>query len=86
MTHLSLSLLLGPERIREDPNISFNWALVPQELNISTVDPDLALFALLLVFVTTEGSKAPVLGDNDLLAAREFVLSTTKGFDGCGFV
>ena len=80
ITPLSLSSL---KRIREHPNVTLNRPLVPQELHVSPIDPDLALLALLKVFVTTERCEAPVLGDDDLLAAGEFVLGATEGFDGC---
>ena len=80
---LSLSSL---KRVREDPNVTLNWPLVPQKLHVSPVDPDLAFSTLLEVFVTAERREAPVLGNNDLLAAGEFVLGATKGFDGCGAV
>ena len=74
------------KRIREYPNVTLNGSLVPQELHVSPIDPDLAFSALLLVFVAAERCEAPVLGDDDLLAAGEFVLGATKGFNGCGAV
>lgn len=77
---LSLS---GLKRVREHADIAFNRPLVPQELHVSPVDPDLAFGALLLVFVAAERREAPVLGDDDLLAAGEFVLGAAEGFDGC---
>jgi len=55
-------------------------------LDISPIDPDLAFLALLEVFVPAERSETPVLGNDDLLAAWEFVLCAAEGFDGCGFV
>lgn len=82
-TPLSLSRL---KRIREHPNITLNRPLVPQKLHISPIDPDLAFLALLLVLVTAERREAPVLGNDDLLAPREFVLRATEGFDGGGAV
>jgi hypothetical protein len=57
--------------------------LRPQELDISTVDLDLTGLTLLNIFVTTEGSETPVLGDNDLLATRELVLGSPQSLD-CG--
>ena len=74
------------KRVREYPNVTLNRPLVPQELHVSPIDPDLAFSTLLLVFVTAERCEAPVLGNDDLLAAGEFVLGATKGFDGCGAV
>ena len=79
-TSLSLSSL---KRIREHADVALNRPLVPQELHVSPVDPDFAFRTLLKVFVTAERCEAPVLGDNDLLAAGEFVLGATEGFDGC---
>ena len=71
----SLSLRsLSLERIGENANISLNRALVPQELHVSTINPNLAFSTLLEIFVTTERREAPVLGDNDLLTAGELVL------------
>ena len=34
------------------------------------------------VVLTTEGSEAPVLGDNDLLATGELVLRAAEGLEG----
>ncbi len=83
--HLSLSSL-RLESIGEDPNIPLNRSLVPQELHIGTINPDLAFLTLLLILVTAERSEAPVLGDDDLLAAGELVLGATESFDGGGAV
>lgn len=76
---LSLSSL---KRTREYPDVTLNRPLVPQELHVSPIDPDLAFGTLLEVFVTAQRCEAPVLGDDDLLAAGEFVLGATEGFDG----
>lgn len=71
----SLSLRsLSLERIWENANISLNRALVPQKLYVSTINPNLAFSTLLEIFVTAERGKAPILGDNNLLAAGELVL------------
>lgn len=64
----------GLERIWENANISLNRTLVPQELHISTIDPNLAFSTLFEIFITAERGEAPVLGDNDLLTAGELVL------------
>ena len=74
------------KRIRENPHIPLNGTLVPQKLHISPIDPDFTFLALFEVLVATEGSEAPVLGDDDLLAAGEFVLCAAEGFNCCGFV
>lgn len=71
----SLSLCsLSLERIWENANISLNRALVPQELYVSTINPNLAFSTLFEIFVTAERGEAPVLRDNDLLTAGELVL------------
>lgn len=74
-THLSL------ESLREPPHVVLDGALVAQELDVSTVDPDATLLPLLDVLLTAEGSEAPLLGDDDLLATGELVLGTSEGLD-----
>lgn len=74
------------KRIREYPNVTLNGTLVPQELHVSPIDPDLTFGTLLEIFVAAERCEAPVLGDDDLLATGEFVLGATQGFDGCSAV
>ena len=59
---------------------------MPQKLHVCPIDPDLAFLAFLKVLVPAEGCKAPVLGNDDLLTAWEFVLCAAEGFDCCGFV
>jgi hypothetical protein len=49
-------------------------AVVAQELDVGTINQDLTLSLLLEVLIAAERGEAPVLGDNDLLAARELVL------------
>lgn len=71
------------KRVREHTHVTLNRALVPQELHVSPIDPDLTFSTLLEVFVTAKRREAPVLGDDDLLAAGEFVLGATESFDGC---
>ena len=84
--HRNSSSLSSLKRIRENPNITLNRPFVPQELHISPINPNLAFCALLEVFVTAKRCETPILGDNDLLAAREFVLGATESFDGCSAV
>jgi hypothetical protein len=48
--------------------------VVAQELDVCTIDQDLASFLLLHVIFAAERSEAPVLGNDDLLAAGELVL------------
>jgi len=61
-------------------------ALVAEELNVSTVNLDLAGLALLNVLLALEGGEAPVLGDNDLLATGELVLATPQSLESGGAV
>lgn len=77
--HLSLRL----KSLGEPPYIARNGALIPQKLDVGAIDLDLALGALLEVLFAAERGEAPVLGDDDLLAAGEFVLGAAEGFDCC---
>jgi hypothetical protein len=54
-------------------DVTLEIALVAKELDVGAIDLDLALLALDDVLVTTEVGEAPVLGDDDLLAAGELV-------------
>jgi hypothetical protein len=56
--------------------------LVAEELNVGSVNADATLLALGNVLLTTEGSEAPVLGDDDLLATGELVLRAAESLDG----
>lgn len=71
------------ESLRESSHIPLDWSTVSQELHIRPIDQQLARSALLLVLIPTQRGEAPILADDDLLAAREFVLGTAEGFDGC---
>ena len=84
--HRNSSSLGSLKRIRENAYITLNRPFVPQELHISPIDPNLAFRTLLEVFVTAKRCETPILGDDDLLAAGEFVLRATESFDGCGAV
>jgi len=79
-----LSLLL--ESLGEAAHVVLESTLVAEELNVSTVDPDLALLALLDVLVALERGETPHLGDNDLLATGELVLATHQSLEGGGAV
>ena len=57
--------------------------MVPQELHVGPVDQQLPSGTLLEVFFAAQRSEAPVLADDDLLAARELVLRAAEGFNGC---
>ena len=71
------------ESLREPPDIALNRPMIPQELHIRPVDQQLPGSTLLEVFFAAQRGEAPVLADDDLLAAREFVLRAAEGFDGC---
>jgi hypothetical protein len=58
----------------ESSDVVGQLAFVGQELDIGTIDQKLAFSLLLHVLFAAERSKAPVLGNDDLLAARELVL------------
>jgi hypothetical protein len=75
-----LSLLL--ESLGEALHVVLERTVVAEELDVSTVDLDAAGSLLLEVLLTTEGSEAPVLGDNDLLATGELVLRAAEGLEG----
>lgn len=66
---------------REAANVAGEVALVAEELNVGTVDLDLALLALLDVLLALERGETPVLGDDDLLATRELVLATPQSLE-----
>ena len=63
---------------REAANVAGEVALVAEELNVGTVDLDLALLALLDVLLALERGETPVLGDDDLLATRELKPVSSK--------
>lgn len=60
--------------------------MVGKELDVSTIDLDAASSLLVEVLLTTERSEAPVLGDNDLLAAGELVLGSSESLKSNGTV
>jgi len=60
--------------------------VVGEELNISTIDADAASSLLLQVLLAAERGEAPVLGDDDLLPARELVLAAAQSLEGNGAV
>ena len=61
------------ERLRESAHILFQPSMGSQELNVSTIRLELSVLTLLQVLLTTEGSEAPILRDDDLLAAGKSV-------------
>ena len=60
--------------------------MVGQELNVSAIDPDLAFLPERDVLIATQRREAPVLADDDLLAAGELVHRAAEGLDGGGAV
>jgi len=75
-THLSiLNLSRGLESGREATDVVGKVTLVAEELDVGTVNLDLALLAEVNVLLALERSETPVLGDNDLLATRELPAS-----------
>ena len=61
----------GSERLGEFAHVGCQYTVGPQELNVCSVNLYLTSLALLEVLVAAQGGEAPVLGDDDLLAARE---------------
>jgi hypothetical protein len=78
--YLSLSL----EGLGETAHVVLKGTLGAEELDVGTVDADLARLALGGVLLTAEGSEAPVLGDDDLLATGELVLGATESLNDVG--
>lgn len=58
--------------------------MVAQELDVGTINQELAFSLLLKVLVAAERGEAPVLGDNNLLATGELVLRAAEGLEGVG--
>ena len=75
-------LRLALERLRESRDVTLNGTLIPKELHVCSINLDHTLLALFLVLFPTQWGKAPVLADDDLLAARELILRAAEGFDG----
>jgi len=79
------SLRLG-EGVGEALHVLLQLAVVGQELNVGTIDLDAAGGLLLQVLIAAQGCEAPVLGDDDLLAARELVLGAAQSLKSDGAV
>jgi hypothetical protein len=60
--------------------------VVSQELDVGTIHLDAASGLLLQILLAAEGGEAPVLGDDDLLPARELVLRAAESLEGNGAV
>jgi len=80
------NLSLCGESVREAAHVLLEVALIAEELDVGTVDLDLALLALLDVLLAAERGEAPVPGDDDLLAAGELVLATPQSLKSSGAV
>lgn len=74
------------ESLGEAADVVGEVALVAEELDVGTVDLDLALLALLDVLLTAERGETPVPGDDDLLAAGELVLASPESLESGGAV
>ena len=75
------------ERLRESAHILFQSSMGSQELNVSTIRLELSVLTLLQVLLATEGSEAPVLGDDNLLTAGKSVntmSATARGMESGG--
>lgn len=81
-----ISLSLRLESIGEAADVALQRTVVGKELDVSTVDLDAASSFLVEVLLTSERGEAPVLGDNDLLSARELVLGSSESLEGDGTV
>jgi len=81
-----IPLSLGLESVGEAADVALKRTVVGEELDVSTVDLDAAGSLLVEVLLAAEGSETPVLGDNDLLSARELVLGSAESLEGDGTV
>ncbi len=72
---------LSRESIGEALHVLGERTVVAEELDVSTVILDAARGLALQVLLTAEGSEAPVLGDNDLLATGELVLRAAESLE-----
>lgn len=79
-----IPLSLRLESVGETADVALQRTVVGKELDVSTVNLDAAGSLLVEVLLTSERSEAPVLGDNDLLSARELVLGSAEGLEGNG--
>jgi hypothetical protein len=80
------NLPLSREGVGEALHVALQRAVVGQELDVGTVDLDAAGALGLEVLLAAERGEAPVLGDDDLLAAGELVLRAAEGLEGDGAV
>jgi len=78
------NLSLGFEGLGEAAHVVLEGTLGAEELDVSTIDADLALLALGDVLLAAERGETPVLGDDDLLATGELVLGATESLNDVG--
>ena len=78
------NLSLGFEGLGEAAHVVLEGTLGAEELDVSTIDADLALLALGDVLLAAERGETPVLGDDDLLATGELVLGATVSLNDVG--
>lgn len=81
--NLSRDILIGTG---EALHVLLNETVTTQELDVGTIGLDLALLAKLDVVLAADGGETPVLGDDDLLATREFVHGAAESLDSSGTV
>ena len=74
------------ESLGESPDVALEVAVVAEELDVGTVDLDAAGGLLLQVLLAAQRGEAPVLGNDDLLAAGELVLRSAEGLESVGTV
>lgn len=74
----SINLSRRLESLGEAADVVGKVALVAEELDVGTVDLDLALLALLNVLLTAERGETPVPGDDDLLATGELEIVSMR--------
>lgn len=78
LSHEPRNPFLSGESVGESAYVLLQRAMVAEKLNISTINLDTTSSLALEVLVAAEGSEAPVLGDNDLLATWKFVLRSAQ--------
>jgi hypothetical protein len=81
MTDKSNPLRSLSESTGETSDVVGQLALIAKELDVSTVDKDATSSLRIEVLLTTERSEAPVLGDDDLLAAGELVHGSAESLE-----
>ena len=73
---------LSGESAGETLHVALKGTTVAEELDVSTIDEELASSLLLEVLLAAKRGETPVLGDDDLLATGELVLRAAEGLKG----